>query len=120
MRGNFIKLTIGDYLSAVPGFMTSLTYTIANNVVWNTGRYNDPTSEKYGTRDLDSPIVPLVVDVQLSFVPVHNFLPRKSNNFITSVDANGNIATNGKVTSPFISLGQDNEGYENKIINGGT
>ena len=120
MRGNFIKLTIGDYLSAVPGFMTSLTYTIANNVVWNTGRYNDPTSEKYGTRDLDSPIVPLVVDVQLSFVPVHNFLPRKSNNFITSVDANGKIATNGEVTSPFISLGQNNEGYKNKIINGGT
>lgn len=120
MRGNFIKLTIGDYLSAVPGFMTNLTYTISNNTPWNTGRYNDPNSgAKYGTRDLDSPIVPLVVEVQLSFVPVHNFLPRKSDNFVTSVDANGNIATNGKVTSPFISLGQDNEGYETKIINGG-
>ena len=32
-----------------------------------------------------------------------------------SVDANGNITTDGKVTSPFISLGQYNEGYNTKI-----
>ena len=115
MRGNFFKLTVGDYLSAVPGFMTNLTYTIDANSPWNTGRYNDPTNPKYGERDLDSSIVPMVIDVQLSFVPVHNFLPRKSNNFITSVDANGNITTDGKVTSPFISLGQYNEGYNTKI-----
>ena len=112
MRGNFIKLTIGDYLSAVPGFMTSLTYNVDNTIPWDTGRYNDPLHPKYGDKNPDSPAVPLAIDAQVSFIPVHNFLPRKSNNYVTDVDNNGNITTNGKVTSPFISLGQNNEGYK--------
>lgn len=107
MRGNFMKLTIGDYLNSVPGFITSLTYTINENIPWDTGRNED------GTRNSDNMILPQVINVNCNFTPVHNFLPRKSSNWLTTSeeDGEGTIITS-KVTSPFISMGQSNQGYD--------
>ena len=38
MRGNIIRLTIGDYLNSVYGIITGLTYNIPNNSSWDIAR----------------------------------------------------------------------------------
>jgi hypothetical protein len=101
MRGNFVKLTIGDYLSEVPGIITSLTYNLANNIPWDIGRNID------GTRNPDIMRTPQVITVNVSFNPVHNFVPRKSRAWTSESTEQGVT----KVTAPFISLGSSNQGY---------
>lgn len=34
MKGTFLKLTIGDYLKSVPGFITNISFTISNDFNW--------------------------------------------------------------------------------------
>jgi hypothetical protein len=80
MRGNFIKLTIGDYLTAVPGFLTNLTYTINEGVSWDIAKDQDGKN----MNKTDAEILPMVIDVSLSFTPVHNFVPQKGKPFISN------------------------------------
>jgi hypothetical protein len=80
MRGNFIKLTIGDYLTAVPGFLTNLTYTINEGISWDIAKDQDGKT----MNKTDAEILPMVIDVSLSFTPVHNFVPQKGKPFISN------------------------------------
>ena len=71
MRAPVIQLTIGDYLFRVPGFLESVNITALNDAAWEIAL--DPTG-------LDSDInqVPQMIEVQCSFKPIHNFLPRRA------------------------------------------
>tara|TARA_Y100000034_G_scaffold136328_1_gene212217 strand:+ start:378 stop:2336 length:1959 start_codon:yes stop_codon:yes gene_type:complete len=70
MRGNLIKLTVGDYLIDQPGFITGLNYAISEETTWDIGR--NSTGKK------DSLALPHIIDVAtFSFTPIHNFIPRK-------------------------------------------
>jgi hypothetical protein len=66
MRGNIIKLTIGDYLYRVPGFLESVNITIDDNVAWEVA-LNQPSMRE----------LPQVVSVQCNFKPIHDILPRR-------------------------------------------
>ena len=66
MRGSVVKLTIGDYLYRVPGFLESVNITLDDNAAWEIALNDD------GMREL-----PQMVTVQCSFKPIHNFLPRR-------------------------------------------
>ena len=79
MRGNFIKLTVGDYLIAVPGFLTNLTYTINEGTPWDIAKDQDGINMV----KTNAEILPMVIDVQLSFTPVHDFVPQKGKPFIS-------------------------------------
>ena len=70
MRGNIVKLTIGDYLQAMPGIITGINFDIPTDYGWDLGR------EDSGK----------VVDVQapthikvpsFNFTPIYNEIPRK-------------------------------------------
>jgi hypothetical protein len=72
MRGNVVKLTIGDYLYRVPGFIENVNITIDNNetpweIVLQKGEY--PTVAQ----------LPHLVTVSITFKPIMNFLPRREN-----------------------------------------
>tara|TARA_Y100000361_G_C11159954_1_gene346634 strand:+ start:449 stop:1918 length:1470 start_codon:yes stop_codon:yes gene_type:complete len=70
MRGNFIKLTIGDYMVDMPGILTSLTLDIPTNYPWDIGRNKD------GKKEDDS--LPMIINVSsFQFTPVYNFIPQK-------------------------------------------
>lgn len=70
MRGNIIKLTIGDYLKDVPGVLTSLVYTIPEDSPWDIARSKDSIRS-------DMKQLPHVIEVSsFSFKPIENFLPR--------------------------------------------
>lgn len=63
MRAPMIKLTIGDYVSRMPGFLESVNITIDGTTSWEI--------------DEDRQL-PHVVDVSLSFKPIYDTLPRRS------------------------------------------
>jgi hypothetical protein len=72
MRGNVVKLTIGDYLYRVPGFIENVNVTIDNNetpweIVLKQSEY--PTVAQ----------LPHLVTVSISFKPIMDFLPRREN-----------------------------------------
>ena len=98
MRGNLIKLTVGDYLTDVPGILTSLTYNIPNESPWDIGR--DENGNKTGLA------LPHMIDVtSFAFTPIHSFLPRKvDNNYVFN-------PTTKYMNAPFISMGKTDSGY---------
>lgn len=76
MRGPFMKLTIGDYFVSLPGFISSLTYTIKDEAPWDVALYEDQDS-KFGKNERE---LPHMIDVSVSYKPIHDFLPKKGTN----------------------------------------
>ena len=73
MRTPFMKVTVGSYLSRVPGILNSLTITWQKDYPWEISL----DSPEQGM-DKHMLVLPHVLDVQCTFTPVHNFLPQKS------------------------------------------
>jgi hypothetical protein len=74
MRGPFMKLTIGNYMFRQPGIIKNLTYTIDNKSPWEIS-IDDPERKAIGGNPMYE--LPHVMTVQMTFAPVHDFLPRK-------------------------------------------
>jgi len=66
MRAPLVKVTIGDYLYRMPGFLESVNITVDNNYPWEINL----------TKDLAQ--LPQVVDVNITFKPILNELPSRS------------------------------------------
>ena len=71
MRGVFSRLTIGDWISEIPGFFTSV------NLSWNTAYPWEIRHDDLG-EDKDLNEYPHILDVSCAFQPVHNFAPSNS------------------------------------------
>jgi hypothetical protein len=99
MRGIFIKLTIGDYLISVPGFFNSIQLTWNQSYPWETRPWmkyitgpDEAVEERQG-----APRVPHILDVSVSFTPIHNFTPSYKAPFLsdqTIVDGVGSAPAN--------------------------
>ena len=89
MRGSVVKLTIGDYLYRVPGFLENVNVTIDNgNTPWEIvlDQYKDLVPET------DVKQLPHMVTIQCSFKPIMDILPRRqtiSNPFVPLLANNG-------------------------------
>ena len=77
MRGIYAKVSIGDYLSAVPGFFESISISWDKSYPWEVGL----NLEEHKT---DIPRVPHVLDISITYKPVHNFNPSINKSFITN------------------------------------
>ena len=84
MRGNFVKISIGDLMDRTPGIINSVGLKWQKDYPWEIA--NDE-------KDTDMLVLPHVLDVNVSFTPIHSFLPQKG---VRDVD--GNL----KSLSPFI------------------
>jgi hypothetical protein len=71
MRGSVVKLTIGDYIYRMPGFLNSVNITLDTNVGWEIVLNQ---FDETGVAQL-----PLVVTVNCSFKPIMDILPRREN-----------------------------------------
>jgi hypothetical protein len=71
MKGNITKLTVGSYFYRIPGFITSLTYTVPENASWEIA-FDQPE----GGNEVDQLEVPRHFEVQVAFTPIHNFAPQ--------------------------------------------
>ena len=78
MRGSVVKLTIGDYLYRVPGFLENVNVTLNTDVGWEVllGEY-DETGDAAGIGAVNQ--APFVVDVACTFRPILDILPRREN-----------------------------------------
>ena len=72
MKGNIVKLTIGSYFYSIPGFITSLTYTVPEEASWEIA-YNEPEKGEESTV-LEAPKT--LRCKSLNFTPIHNFAPQ--------------------------------------------
>lgn len=72
MRAPIIRLTIGDYLYRVAGMLENVNITIDDNSTW------DINTKLDGTR-ADRKQLPQVINVQCSFKPIQDFLPKRIN-----------------------------------------
>ncbi len=71
MRGNFAKMTIGDYLIDTPGIITNINIDIPTESPWETGRNENGTLANRLDR------LPYMVRITgLTFLPIQNFVPR--------------------------------------------
>jgi len=76
MRGNISELTIGDFIKYQPGVITSLDIIVDEDTNWeiaiNEGNKDNPGID-YGMHEL-----PHMLKCNMTFIPIYNFLPRKS------------------------------------------
>ena len=93
MRGSLIRLTVGDYIVEQYGILKSLSLDPFSGT-WETAINTN------GGKDNTVGELPHMIKVTgFGFTPIHNFAPRKSQNFINSSD------------TPYIALGEDGRLY---------
>lgn len=88
MTSNYVILTIGDYLTAVPGIITKVSFTWNTTYPWelNLGTAGDIAED--GTYNLtpgDDKKLPHVLDVSVGFTPIHSFSPTLESDFISNI-----------------------------------
>lgn len=70
MRASVVRITLGDYIYRVPGFLESVNITVDNNTPW------EINLEKSQTGDIAQ--LPQVLDIAVSFRPIMDILPRRA------------------------------------------
>jgi hypothetical protein len=108
MRGNIIKLTIGDYLVNQPGIIQGLSFSIPDESPWDLGR--DENGERKDSSESLSLNLPHLIEVQgFKFTPIQTFLPKTLNQ--EWIDG---TTPNTVFDTPYINMGVDSI---NKTIN---
>ncbi len=92
MRAPLIRITIGDYIYRMAGFLENINITVDNGYSWEINESNDK-SGYIGQ-------LPQVLDVQVSFKPIMNELPRRASFTSTLVST----ATNAGQETPTETL----------------
>jgi hypothetical protein len=106
MRGNIGYLTVGDYLYRQPGIFTDIKIGGFMEGSWEIGL--DELGVKNGQYQ-----VPRMLKIQLSFKPIHTFLPRRN---YRSTEASGKV---GQVfQAPFITPDRNAYPIKEKNENG--
>jgi hypothetical protein len=80
MRGMILKATIGDYLSSVPIIINNISLKPSFEAGWDINRTE--TGEFF--IEGGGAILPKMIEVDLSFTPLHNFTPQFGERFITA------------------------------------
>jgi hypothetical protein len=95
MRGNIIKLTVGDYLTSVPGILTGLSLTPIFEAGWDINRNNNGEIIERGAVGYTGQL-PIAIKVDgFNFTPIHNFTPTKNSPFINFGTTSGIATANG-------------------------
>ena len=83
MRGNFTSVTVGNYLQNQTGVINSV------DISWNTDYQWDIEKE-----------LPMILDVSISFTPIHSFTPQYSSGFINKANILFKGASNTQTNEP--------------------
>ena len=88
MGGPLITLTLGGWCFELPGFISSLTLDVPTESPWEIAipaskEQEDPNNPIYSSKGVKE--LPHIVEVALSFTPIHTFRPAKQ-----KIDFNGN------------------------------
>lgn len=84
MKGNFVKVKVGDYLDRVPGIITNVTLNWSTEYPWDIGKElgNDGSPETgYFNKKSKKAELPTVLDCSIAFTPIHSFVPQQGFQF---------------------------------------
>jgi len=88
MIAPFIKLTIGDYITDVPGFLKSMTITLPDDSPWE-------INQERGTSADQMAQVPHYIEIAIGFQVIGNILPTQNASFFgTQNNDNNNVMSN--------------------------
>ena len=76
MQGNLARITVGSYIVNQLGIIQDVSYTIPNESPWEIAIDTD------GNSDPNVAELPFMINVSLSFTPIHEFIPRLGQEFI--------------------------------------
>lgn len=93
MRGNLVKMTLGSYFSGVPGIIKTVTYTPVFEAGWDINRNVDGTNILINSA-LYTGQLPKLIKVNLSFTPVHKYIPKLGEAFIGIRGTHNNLSKN--------------------------
>ena len=87
MRGQFVAVTVGDYLVNQTGFISSIGFTWTTDYIWHSEGMNIHGEEENedaqaGQESAKSKNLPTVLDVSVSFTPIHTSTPKYGSEFI--------------------------------------
>ena len=77
MRGSISEITIGDLFLYQPGIITNLDMVIDEDSNWEIALQEPESTNDTGT-DNDMHELPQLIKCTMTFIPLYNFLPRKS------------------------------------------
>jgi len=89
MLGNLIKLTVGTYFNSVPGIINNISLKPSFEAGWDINRYNED-GLPIPVTDTDYYVgqIPRMIEVDLTFTPIHNFTPQSTSTFINNLPRN--------------------------------
>jgi hypothetical protein len=101
MRGNFTYITVGDYLNHMPCIIKSISLKPSFDAGWDINRKENGDLIFNDKDELNRLVgqVPRMIDVDLSFIPLHNFTPQFKKNFIRDVTPINNTVDNSGDTT---------------------
>jgi hypothetical protein len=79
MLGNFIRITIGDYFNNMPSIINSINLKPSFEAGWEINR-NDVGAIINDNNSIGQ--IPKLIEVDLGFTPLHNFVPQYGESFI--------------------------------------
>jgi hypothetical protein len=121
MRAPVVRVTIGDYLHRVPGFIENITATIDNGTPWEIAS----TTQYQGFDDYVAQL-PHVIDISVTFKPILDILPQRRkindaapyiplivNNPIKNTSTTANIVQNTVDNIPEVASDNDTINFSN-------
>lgn len=87
MLGNFIKLTVGTYFNGVPGIINNINLKPSFEAGWDINRTILGAPIKSEDED-DVGQIPRMIEVDLTFTPIHDFTPQFGSDFINNTPIN--------------------------------
>jgi hypothetical protein len=93
MRGNLVKMTLGNYFNGVPGIIKTLTYTPVFEAGWDINRNVDGTNILKNSA-LYTGQLPKLIKINLAFTPVHKYVPKLGESYIGIRGIHNNLAKN--------------------------
>ena len=124
MRGNIHQLTLGGYFYEQPGVLTSLNYTMPQDSPWEIGIPADSTDgEAVGGISYRDPSVKELthmIQVQVSFKPIHTFLPQIVGSSLDRPKNIDGVFGKGNIDQRYIALTNDGDRNKNNLYSKGT
>jgi hypothetical protein len=96
MRGNMARVTLGNYLTGVPGIIKSVGLDIDMNAGWDINKHYDDLLPISKYNDLYVGQLPKLINVNMTFTPIHRFIPKIGQAFIGVTGIHNDLEFNKK------------------------
>ena len=108
MRGNLARVTLGNYLTGVPGIIKSVGLDIDMNAGWDINKGFDDMMPIATSSSLYVGQLPKLINVNMTFTPIHGFIPKIGQPFIGVGGIHGGANTTEFNKKPILNYDAEN------------